>query len=1098
MYSCRAAPVPVPGFITNQKMAMQHRGLLNFCSTKKTMTNTNAPDSTSSQTSWASMLVIFLCFILSGVAALVYQTAWTRQFALVFGTSELAVASVLAAYMGGLALGAYLIEKRIKSVQRPVLWYAGLELGIALAALLLIPAGLWLAEQLLIVIFGGQASPPTASLGGTSLFYLIAAFAVLLIPTTLMGATLPLLARHTVHSEQQIGQRIGLLYAANTAGAVGGALLGALYLLPRLGLTKTVWAAAAINLFVAALALTLSKTAANRSVTVDAEPATTDPSAPAERMQASASPAWVLPLMLVSGAVSFLHEVLWTRMLGHVLGSSIYAFGVMVASFLAGIALGGGVGALLARRRQGAARWLAISELAAALAAMGAWYGIQQISAAVDSLAQRVTFGLVLLFPLAFAIGITYPLAVRVLARNVGDAAPASARVYSWNTVGAILGSIAGGFLIVPALRYEGAVHLAVIGSCLLAVVACFTLFRPSKWFAIPMTVAALAASVLFVPTMPDALLRYSPLRVNGQGEMLFYDVGRSAAVIALRQGDQIAIRTNSLPEASIDMVGTTPQLYVEAWMAPLAVLARPKTEDMLIVGFGGGRVLEAVPPSVRNIDVIELEDKVIDANRFVSKRRLRDPLNDSRVNLIINDARGALQLTDRRYDAVVSQPSHPWTAGASHLYTRQFMQQAKDHLKPGGLFVQWMNVDFLDETLLRSLLATINDVYPHVRVYRPAPPTLLFLASDQPIQPERELEATRAAFKANAAHYASIGLNAPEDLVANLALDDDSARSFASGAPVITDDANKFATASVYDFGRNISAENVGRLLAPYDPLTNPNSFIYKEIAPQLAFDYLARRANTFSQYDGSARERIAKLTTLFQNSDMQVYLQSLTLQSAYQIAQAQQVQLLGTDVYPDSQLLRDMVLEGWLGALASGNAPDNIKKLAGKISQQGSVVLRAAQAATQEDWSNVAALDGLLGQIPWTSIWNNQATQLRVEWRARVRNEDLRPKFSSENLAMIDRLNIIQQNPQLYVLRAWSSMGVNKPNTIMESIAKYSTLALQSQSVMDNSARNGFRTGFKNLSPLMAQLQNDSSVDKARYQEVSVLLNQAISVVQ
>lgn len=1052
---------------------------------------------TSLGSSWGNLLVICICFIFSGVAALVYQTAWTRQFSLVFGTSELAVAAVLAAYMGGLALGAYLIEKRIKHVQRPVLWYAGLELGIAIAALLLIPAGLWLAEHLLVLVFGGQSAPPSATLGGTSLFYLIAAFAVLLVPTTLMGATLPLLARHAVHSEQQIGRRIGLLYAANTAGAVGGALLGALFLLPKYGLTKTIWIGAAINLLVAALALTLSKTASNRSLETQTAVADSVPSEPAERMRGSVSPAWVLPLMLLSGAVSFLHEVLWTRMLGHVLGSSIYAFGVMVASFLAGIALGGGLGALLARRREGAARWLAISELAAGIAAMGAWYGVQRISPAVDSLAQRITFGFTLLFPLAFAIGLTYPLAVRVLARTVSDAAPASARVYSWNTVGAILGSIAGGFLIVPALRYEGSVHLAVIASCVLACVACFALFRVNKWFGIPLTAAALIVAVMFMPTQPEALLRYSPLRVNGQGELLYYDVGRSAAVVTLRQGDQIALRTNGLPEASIDTLGATPQLYVEAWMAPLAVLARPQLQDMLIVGFGGGRVLEAVPPSVRTVDVIELEDKVIEANRNIAKRRLRDPLSDSRVNLIINDARGALHLTEKRYDAVVSQPSHPWTAGASHLYTREFMQQAKDHLKPGGVFVQWMNVDFLDESLLRSLVATINDVYPHVRVYRPAPPTLLFLASDAPIEPERQIAATRAALAASPAHYARLGLNTVEDLVVSLALDDDSSRSFASGAAVITDDANRFATASVYDFGRNISAENVGRLLAPYDPLLKIDSFIYRELGQKLAFDYVMRRAGAYSQFDGSARERMAKLVTLFPNSDLQVYVQSLVLQSTFQTSQAQQVQLIGATMYPNSQLLSDTILESSLGTLAFGNASPEATKLATHPSPIANLLIHTAQFAAHEDWSNVAAQDEALAQVPWTSIWNTQAAQLRVEWRARVRNPDLRPRFSEESTAIADRINMIQPNPQMFVLRAWSNVGVNKPHTILESIARYSTLALQSQSTMDNNTRSGFHNGFKTLQPLMEQLRNESSIDKQRYQEVSSLLTQAMMAV-
>lgn len=1050
------------------------------------------PDKSTAPSNWLNLAVVCLCFILSGVAALVYQTAWTRQFALVFGTSELAVAAVLAAYMGGLALGAWLIEKRIRQITRPVLWYAGLEVGIAVAALVLIPVGLWLAEKILVVIFGGQPAPPSSSLGGTSLFYLISAFAVLLVPTTLMGATLPLLARHAIHNEQEIGRRIGLLYASNTAGAVGGALLGALVLLPRFGLSKTVWIAAAINLLVGALAATLRNT-----TTRNAEETSAASAAPESGWPMRAAAVWVLPLMLLSGAVSFLHEVLWTRMLGHVLGSSLYAFGVMLASFLSGIALGGGLGAILARTRESAARWLAVAQLAAAGAAMYAWHGIQQVSPAVDTLAQRVGFGFVLLFPLAFAIGITYPLAVRVLARSVPDAAPCSARVYAWNTVGAILGAIAGGFIIVPALKYEGAVLLAVIGSCVLAVAATFALFRPAKWFGIPVLLATLAAAVLFRPGVPEALLRYSPLRVNGEGELLYYDVGRSAAVAILRQADQLAVRTNSLPEASIATVGSVPQLYVEAWMAPLAVLARPQIDDMLIVGFGGGRVLEAVPPTVSHVDVIELEDAVIKANEAIAARRMRNPLAESRINMIINDARGALVLTEKKYDAVVSQPSHPWTAGASHLYTREFMQQARDHLKPGGIFVQWMNVDFLDESLLRSLVATVNAVYPHVRVYRPAPPTLLFLASDEPINPEQQIDATRAVLEASASHYQRMGINAAEDIIASLVLDDAGSRAFAEGAAVITDDQNRFATASVYDFGRNISAVSVGNLLAKHDPLMDTSSFLYRDLNGKVDYAYLGRRIGAFMQWDTSARDRLNNYANLFQKSDLQAYLQSVILQGTWQTQQANQLLAAAVQAYPQSVLLRDALLETWIGSIAAGNAPASITSLVNGASDVGKATMVGAGYAATNQWDKLNALENTLAQVPWTSIWNNQASQLRVEWRARVANTDLRPRFSAESIAIIDRLSMIITNPQLFALRAWNSIGLNKPQQLLESVYRYAQVIVQNQTVMNDNSRANFRNGLETLKKPMEQLASDSALEKQRYDEVNALYLQARQVV-
>ena len=315
------------------------------------------------------MPLLAACFLLSGCAALIYQTAWTRQFALVFGTSELAVATVLAAYMGGLAFGAWIAERWLPRIRRPVLVYAGLELGIGLSAVLLVPALLQASDWLLRSLFGGQPGPPDSTQTSVSLFYLLSAFVVLAVPTVLMGATLPLLARHAVRTERHIGTRIGALYAINTTGAVGGALVTAFYLLPELGLAGTVRIGAAINLFVFLLAASIARGAETTRI----EWRSTRSLRARFSVSGGTSSEWILPLMLLSGAVSFFHEVLWTRMLSHVLGSSIHAFGVMVASFLAGIALGGGLGAWLARTRKWAVPAFAISQLACAVTAAAAY-----------------------------------------------------------------------------------------------------------------------------------------------------------------------------------------------------------------------------------------------------------------------------------------------------------------------------------------------------------------------------------------------------------------------------------------------------------------------------------------------------------------------------------------------------------------------------------------------------------------------------------------------------------------------------------------------------------------------------------------------------
>ena len=974
------------------------------------------------------------CFLLSGFAALIYQTAWTRQFALVFGTSELAVATVLAAYMGGLALGAWLAERLLPRIRRPVLVYAALELGIGVSAVALVPALLHASDALLRSWFGGQPGPPDSTQTSVSLFYLASAFVVLALPTVLMGATLPLLARHAVRTEQHIGTRIGALYAINTVGAVAGAVVTAFWLLPQLGLTGTVRVGAAINGFVFLFAALIARWADAQRIdwrstrTLRARFALGFPGVPA--------PEWILPLMLLSGAVSFFHEVLWTRMLSHVLGSSIHAFGVMVASFLAGIALGGGLGAWLARSRKWVVPAFALSQLACALTAAAAFLLMERFIPPPHRLAATASFGAFILLPLTFFIGTTFPLAVRILADSADEAPRASARVYAWNTVGAIVGSLTAGFIVIPALKFEGSIHVAVAASGLLAIAAVWLLSAPLKKFAIALTVCALAAAVLFRPAMPELLLRTSPMNILNEGRLLYYDVGRSASVVMLEQDGSLVLRTNGLPEAMIDTPGSPPRFSGEFWLSPLAVIARPDVASMLVVGYGGGVVIEGVPPSVKHVDVIELEPRVLDANRATSARRRRDPLLDPRVNIIANDARGALALTDKKYDAIVSQPSHPWTAGASHLYTLEFMQQARAHLRDGGVFVQWMNVTFLDEALLRSLTATLLQAFGEVRLYRPDPNTLVFLASTQPLQLEASLAASGIPIAYSPTHYARVGINTVEDLVTALAADDEGARGLAAGAPLITDDDNRMATSSVYDFGTGLTPDAVGRVLAPYDPLQRADSWIYRDYLNRFSFDYIARREAMFVGVDSSTNDRLLAMANALGDAPGGFAARISALTANGESDPARQLAREAVQLFPDDQSLRYTYLRPWLGAIARGTATPEIATAANALAESPAALIKAGRLTAQQDFQAVMDLDPVLARIPWTAPWKLDAVQARADWRGRLAPGDLRQRAGDECIALIDDAIVVQPTLVLYEARARCAVAAGRPDVLVESL--------------------------------------------------------------
>jgi spermidine synthase len=1062
------------------------------------------PPAVNRPATFATLALLCACFALSGVAALIYQTAWTRQFAIVFGTSELAVATVLAAYMGGLALGAVLAEKFLPRVTRPVLTYALLEVGIGVSAVFAVPLLLWLANLALVALFGGQALPPSSDHAGTSLFYLVSAFIALALPTTLMGATLPLLARYAIAEDAQIGRRIGLLYAVNTAGAVIGALSTAFALLPELGLTKTIWCGAGLNVIVFLFAAALGQRVSPRKAPVGYDltspaPASVRVRTARETFGARPGPAWVLPLMLLAGAVSFHQEVLWTRMLAHVVGSSIYAFGVMVASFLVGIALGGALGAAIARTRVRAVYALAGALLFSAAAAAVAYLELESLLPTTAGLMRNVAdlgfvhvpmnalFAGLLLLPMTLAIGMTYPLAVRVLAHDTNDAAPASARVYAWNTVGAIVGSLAAGFVVIPALKYEGAIRAAVYASTALGVLALWTLVKTRLAASAIVSILAIVACAFFAPQPPLRLLVTSPLNVGTKDRVLYYDVGRSASVVMLASDGGLALRTNGLPEALMDGPGSIPHFSGEYWMSPLAVIARPAARDMLIVGFGGGAVVEGVPPSVHRIDVIELEPKVIEANRATAAYRRRDPLADTRVNWIENDARGALRLTEHRYDAIVSQPSHPWTAGASHLYTREFAQLARDHLTEDGVFVQWMNVLFLDEDLLRSMTATLLDVFPQVRLYRPDPATVVFLASAQPLDLEQRVAVSGEPIRRAPLHYSRVGINSVEDLLAALALDTEGARAMAQGAPLITDDDNRIATSNVFEQSRGMTGEACSRALAAYDPLQRSDSFVYRDLRDKISWPYLVRRSATFSLLDSSLADRTLRIANALAPGADAEYARSFAFRMRHDADRSNEYLRLAMDQYPDDQPLRLEFLRPHFSELANDAAAEDVAGIAKDLSPPGPLILATAHHAAKSEWKEIADSDRDLAEVPWTHAWYPEVTEIRANWRTRVTQQ--RERFGDEAVTMIDRLAIMNPSLSMYGLRARAGFSAKRPDIVTESVASYAKLAL-------NLARAGFNPpeALRNDRVQLTRILDDTvklpGADVARVAEVRAII--------
>ena len=946
-------------------------------------------------------LLLQLCFFISGFAALLYETAWTRELAFVFGTSELAVTAVLAAYMAGLALGAAIAARLAHRIRRPVLAYGVIELGIGLGALA-VPFAIRGLMSIYVNWLGGLEAPPESVGLTTALFHLAGAFLVLVPCTALMGATLPLLARHAVHDDEQVGPRIGYLYAVNTAGAICGAITAAFVLLPEIGLRQTIYFGAFANalVFVAAALLSRYAPPADR--------------APARR-SAGFSP--VLPLIALSGAVSFTYEVLWVRLLGFILGGSTAAFATMLSSFLIGIALGSAFASRYARDMKRAASGFAFAQLGTALMAWLTFALADRIAtvpvamnASTAALLPGAGVAVLILLPVTLCVGASFPFAVRLMALNADDAASASARVYAWNTLGCIVGAVATGFWLLPVFGFEGALLIGALVNVLLAMAAT-GFFTSGTTRAVSVGVGALVALVLLVqrPAPPLGLIESVVFKSKaGQGELAFLEVGRSATVTLSRIPYAHQIATNGLPESVIQAASNPPDLYQEGrWLSLLPLLARPEVERVLIIGLGGGRTLASVPPTVKEIDLIELEPEVVEANReAVEMLGLPDPLEDPRLTLRIGDARGALMLTGRNYDAIISQPSHPWTSGASHLYTREFFSLIQERLAPGGVFVQWMGLSFVDAPLLRGLVGTLGAVFENVTVLRPGGAAILFISSDSELDFAKTSE--RAIAKAPES-FETIGVHTFSDVAAAIRLEKEASRTFAANYPIITDDHNLLAWVAGRSPGYTGALGRAGKDLQLHDPLPE-----LAALAPPGEFI----RRMVVRGSEGRARAILPTLDQEARNTASGWLLVSkgrpLRAASFFEAALAEN---------PESE-------SALIGLAFSRGRPEDIERVSSAVQ----AVIEGESLVQRRNFQALSELDDLLAQSLPGSLLYPEATRLRVAWRLGLGT----PQYAEEALALVEVLSARDRKVDELLLRAEAAQKAGKTEYAWASLSR------------------------------------------------------------
>jgi spermidine synthase len=703
--------------------------------------------------------VFVTLYLVSGAAALLYEVAWLRLLTMTMGHTTGAVGAVLAAFMGGLAMGAWIAGRFTDGLERlrALRIYAALEGVIALCALAM-PFAISAMRPLLAWAYADGA-------GGAvfDLTRLAASIALIALPGAAMGASFPVGVAAIRDSgfgmrDSKGARSVAELYAANTIGAAIGAALTGFVLLPSLGLFGTTIFGIVLNLVAAAGALILVRTQEPKNLK---EPTERDPLTLMNPMNPMRPR--IMGAIAASGFVALVYEVVWTRVLAMTLGPTTYAFSAMLVAFIAGLAIGAAIASATLPRARRQAIWLGMSIIVAAAAALVAGMAADRLPIVIARTAGRadasfmsvfaldVVLAVAIQLPMTIALGAALPFAIAAASAS-RDAAPRTAAViYASNTAGAIAGALAGSFILIPRLGLQHSLQLASGIAVVAGLAACLAepedaarLTRRGQRSRFAVGVAAIAVSVLAV-LMPawnrgrlaNGAYRLAPALAAGDietaleaGDLLYYREGAAGTVSVRRLLGVTSLAIDGKVDAS-----NGADMLTQKLLAHLPLLLHDNPRSVYIIGLGSGVTLgAALRHPIDRADVSEISPEVVSASAYFSTEN-RDALSDGRVRLIVGDGRSHLLLSDDRYDVIVSEPSNPWMAGVSTLFTREFFQAARAHLQPGGILCQWAHTYNINDADLRSIVDTFLSTFPDGSAWLVGASDLLLIGSTSPIR---------------------------------------------------------------------------------------------------------------------------------------------------------------------------------------------------------------------------------------------------------------------------------------------------------------------------------------------------------------------------
>ena len=733
--------------------------------------------------------VFLVLFFVSGASGLIYEIVWSRLLVFVFGGTTFAITTVLACFMGGLALGSYLAGRFVERVRRPARLYGVLEICIGVYGLA-VPVLLGLALPLYRVLAGLFDE----SFVWLTVARVVVSGAVLLLPSALMGATLPLLSQAFARRSGGTGAVVARLYGINTLGAFAGCAAAGFGLLPVLGLWKSTLVAALLNITAGGVAILVAG-GRHRAPEASAPPGADDPGQDATVGSSVAiDPRLLLALYGLSGFAAMAYQVAWTRALILSMGASTYAFSAIVACFILGLALGSLLIAPWVRKIRDPLSVAGGLEGGIALSALLVVPLFGEMPGFVQGLANSLdtTFASVLTFEVLSVLGLLIvptlcmgallPLVCSAYeasrfsdasVRGEDGASTAAGRsvgaVYASNTVGTILGAAVTGFVLIPwsIVGMQRTIALASVLSA--AIGTAFVLLsgrRRAGRTRAAVAVGWVAVVVLLAVTDPwsRAVMVSGPyLGRSGatQTEVLFYREGIDTTVSVTGEGDRLALRINGKPDASNGMQ----DMHTQTLLGQIPMLLKPDARRVAIIGLGAGVTAAAVlAHPVESVDVVEISSAVVEAAGHFAEAN-RHALDDPRLRLHRADGRNFLLLSERKYDVIISEPSNPWISGIANLFTTEFFEIARSRLEPGGVHAQWIHAYSMDVDDFAAIIATLSRVFEHVQVWETGFDDYVIVGSDEPIVIDVEDLYLASGRPGVNAMLASISINDPMQL---------------------------------------------------------------------------------------------------------------------------------------------------------------------------------------------------------------------------------------------------------------------------------------------------------------------------------------------